>query len=58
MLLHVPIQRRAGFVRRSEERLVRRRATMLLAQQVDSGAFAGLCEGLEVLEGMRACVGR
>jgi len=31
---------------------------MLLAQQVDSGAFAGLCEGLEVLEGMRACVGR
>ena len=32
--------------------------TMLLAQQVDSGAFVGLCEGLEVLEGMRACVGR
>ena len=25
---------------------------------VDSGAFAGLCEGLKVLEGMRACVGR
>ena len=24
----------------------------------DSGAFVGLCEGLEVLEGMRACVGR
>jgi hypothetical protein len=31
---------------------------MLLAQQVVSGAFVGLCEGLEVLEGMRACVGR
>ena len=24
----------------------------------DSGTFVGLCEGLEVLEGMRACVGR
>jgi len=59
MPLRVPIQQRAGFVRRSEEICAEASyRTMLLAQQVDSGAFVGLCEGLEVLEGMRACVGR
>ena len=53
MLLHVPIQRCAGFVRRSEERLVRRRATMLLAQQVDSGGFWRICGALRGAEGSR-----